>query len=43
MKNYILNALNYEYSNGIVKGTNNLINQIKKEPKYIKTRNSKIN
>ena len=43
MKSYILNSLKYEYSNGIVEGTNNLINQIKKEPKYIKTRNSKIN
>ena len=29
MKNYILNALEYEYSNGIVEGTNNLIKQIK--------------
>ena len=29
MKKYILNALEYEYSNGFVKGTNNLIKQIK--------------
>lgn len=29
MKNHILNALEYEYSNGIVEGTNNLIKQIK--------------
>jgi len=29
MKNYILNAFDYEYSNGIVEGTNNLIKQIK--------------
>ena len=29
MKNHILNALKYEYSNGIVEGTNNLIKQIK--------------
>ena len=29
MKNHILNALDYEYSNGIVEGTNNLIKQIK--------------
>ena len=29
MKNHILNALEYEYSNGIVEGTNNVIKQIK--------------
>ena len=29
MKTHILNALKYEYSNGIVEGTNNLIKQIK--------------
>ena len=29
MKKYILNAFDYEYSNGIVEGTNNLIKQIK--------------
>jgi len=29
MKNHILKALEYEYSNGIVEGTNNLIKQIK--------------
>ena len=29
MKEYILNAFDYEYSNGIVEGTNNLIKQIK--------------
>lgn len=29
MKSYILNSLKYEYSNGIVEGTNNLIKQIK--------------
>ena len=29
MKDYILNAFDYEYSNGIVEGTNNLIKQIK--------------
>ena len=29
MENYILNALEYDYSNGIVEGTNNLIKQIK--------------
>ena len=29
MKIYILNAFDYEYSNGIVEGTNNLIKQIK--------------
>ena len=29
MEQYILNALDYEYSNGIVEGTNNLIKQIK--------------
>ena len=29
MENYILNALEYNYSNGIVEGTNNLIKQIK--------------
>ena len=29
MKKHILNALEYEYSNGIVEGTNNLIKQIK--------------
>ena len=29
MKKYIINALEYEYSNGIVEGTNNLIKQIK--------------
>lgn len=29
MKEHILNALKYEYSNGIVEGTNNLIKQIK--------------
>ena len=29
MQKYILNAFDYEYSNGIVEGTNNLIKQIK--------------
>lgn len=29
MKKYILNAFDYEYSNGIVEGTNNLIKQVK--------------
>ena len=29
MKEYIVNAFDYEYSNGIVEGTNNLIKQIK--------------
>ena len=29
MREYILNAFDYEYSNGIVEGTNNLIKQIK--------------
>ena len=29
MKKHIINAFNYEYSNGIVEGTNNLIKQIK--------------
>ena len=29
MEAYILNALEYNYSNGIVEGTNNLIKQIK--------------
>jgi transposase len=29
MKNYILNAFDYEYSNGVVEGTNNIIKQIK--------------
>ena len=29
MRKYILNAFDYEYSNGIVEGTNNLIKQIK--------------
>ena len=29
MEKYIVNAFDYEYSNGIVKGTNNLIKQIK--------------
>lgn len=29
MKQYILNSFDYEYSNGIVEGTNNLIKQIK--------------
>ena len=29
MKEYILNAFDYEYSNGIVEGTNNVIKQIK--------------
>ena len=29
MKEYIINAFDYEYSNGIVEGTNNLIKQIK--------------
>ena len=29
MTEYILNAFDYEYSNGIVEGTNNLIKQIK--------------
>ena len=29
MKEYILNAFDYKYSNGIVEGTNNLIKQIK--------------
>lgn len=29
MKSYILNAFDYEYSNGIIEGTNNLIKQIK--------------
>lgn len=29
MKDYILNAFDYKYSNGIVEGTNNLIKQIK--------------
>lgn len=29
MKEHIINAFNYEYSNGIVEGTNNLIKQIK--------------
>lgn len=29
MENYILNAFDYEYSNGIVEGTNNVIKQIK--------------
>lgn len=29
MEKYILNAFDYEYSNGIVEGTNNLIKQIK--------------
>lgn len=29
MKKYIVNAFDYEYSNGIVEGTNNLIKQIK--------------
>ena len=44
MKNHILNALEYEYSNGIVEGTNNLIKQIKhaacgyKKFKHLKAR-----
>ena len=44
MKNHILNALEYEYSNGIVEGTNNLIKQIKhaacgyRKFKHLKTR-----
>ena len=44
MKEYILNALYYEYSNGIVEGTNNLIKQIKhtacgyRKFKHLKTR-----
>ena len=29
MKSYIINAFDYEYSNGIVEGTNNLIKQVK--------------
>ena len=29
MKEYILNTFDYEYSNGIVEETNNLIKQIK--------------
>ena len=29
MKSYIVNAFDYEYSNGIVEGTNNLIKQVK--------------
>ena len=29
MKDYILNAFDYEYSNGIVEGTNNIIKQVK--------------
>lgn len=29
MENYILNSFDYEYSNGIVEGTNNVIKQIK--------------
>ena len=29
MKKYILNAFDYEYSNGIVEGTNNVIKQVK--------------
>ncbi len=29
MENYIVNAFDYEYSNGIVEGTNNLIKQLK--------------
>ena len=29
MEKYIVNAFDYEYSNGIVEGTNNLIKQIK--------------
>lgn len=29
MENYILNSFDYEYSNGLVEGTNNLIKQIK--------------
>ena len=44
MKEYILNAFDYEYSNGIVEGTNNLIKQIKhtacgyKKFKHLKAR-----
>ena len=44
MKEYILNAFDYEYSNGIVEGTNNLIKQIKhtacgyRKFKHLKTR-----
>lgn len=44
MEKYILNALEYEYSNGIVEGTNNLIKQIKhiacgyKKFKHLKAR-----
>ena len=29
MEKYILNAFDYEYSNGMVEGTNNVIKQIK--------------
>lgn len=29
MKKYIINSFDYEYSNGIVEGINNLIKQIK--------------
>lgn len=44
MKEYILNAFDYEYSIGIVEGTNNLIKQIKhatcdyKKFKHLKAR-----
>lgn len=44
MKEYILNAFDYEYSNGIVESTNNLIKQIKhtacgyRKFKHLKTR-----
>ena len=44
MKDYILNAFDYEYSNGIVEGTNNIIKQIKhtacgyRKFKHLKTR-----
>ena len=29
MENYIINSFDYEYSNGIVEGINNVVKQIK--------------
>ncbi|MBQ8192857.1 MAG: transposase [Bacilli bacterium] len=44
MENYIINSFDYEYSNGIVEGINNVIKQIKhtacgyKKFKHLKAR-----
>ncbi|MEG2366428.1 MAG: transposase [Alistipes sp.] len=40
-KNYIINALHYSYSNGVMEGTNNLIKVPRQLPK-VPTRSSAV-